>query len=49
MSYTVGERDHGNVCGLTNWRRYHRRAQVLHVEPERAVSRLRRDVALTAK
>lgn len=31
VSYTVGERDSGHVCGLGNWRRYYKRAQVLHV------------------
>ncbi|SER37722.1 MULTISPECIES: hypothetical protein [Pseudomonas] len=38
VSYTVGERDSGNVCGLTNWRRYYKRAKVLHVEAEHVPS-----------
>lgn len=29
VSYTVGERDSGHVCGLGNWRRYYKRAEVL--------------------
>lgn len=30
VTYTVGERDSGNVCGLSNWRSYYRRAEVIH-------------------
>lgn len=29
VSYTVGERDSGHVCGLGNWRLYYKRAEVL--------------------
>lgn len=34
VSYTATPGGHGCVCGLSNWRRYYKRAEVLHVDPE---------------
>lgn len=36
VSYTVGEHDSGHVCGLSNWRRYYRRAEILHTVADAA-------------
>jgi hypothetical protein len=32
--YTATPGGHGCVCGLSNWRQYYKRAEVLHIAPE---------------